>query len=425
MDNVTVAPLSYQQAEMVRNIVNHPDCSDRYDFVCVFRLRGEVDRDCLAGAIEDVMVRHASLRTVIRRQDGELMQVVHPEPTMALTLRHWPDMRLHTVLDTLLAERHGAEEVLSGAPLFRPQLHDMEEGLLISFTVHHLVYDGWSLSVLWRDLSECYAARLERRDAVLPELSYSYADFAIGQRAAPEGMLREAVAHWSQAVARCPSELVWPLRADAPAGASPKTLAYVPLELPPETVGDVRSAASRARVSPAAVLLAATAVGVARLTGQRELLFGTDTANREDRRKKNLVGHCVNSRLAVINAETGRPLLELAQGVWHQWAAGEKYREVYSDQLLQGLGSPRMFKVNVQNELVDGGSAPVLSGAEVSQVHAPTRILDWRPLSVVWRVAATGLAARFAHQPARVGREQVDELSGQLLDLLGDPLAII
>ncbi|KAB1990753.1 condensation domain-containing protein [Streptomyces triticiradicis] len=423
MTGTTLAPLSPQQDEMVRNLLDYPECVDRYDFVCLFRLDGPVDRAALAGALEDVVRRHAALRTVIRRHGDGYLQEIHPEPLVALDESR-ADGDLAALTDALAAGRHGADAVLSGAPLFRPGLHVLSGGVFLSLTIHHMVYDGWSLSALWRELSECYTARVEKRSARLPELDWSYADFAAEQRALVSTLLPEAVTFWREAAEGFSSQVPWPAPT-ASAGEPPLVLGHVPLRVPDHATAALRSAARQARVSPSAVLLGATAAAVARTTGWRSQLIGTDTAGREDRRKRHLVGHCVNSRFTAVTVEPGVPLVELARRVWDQWAAAEKYRDVYSDLILQELGLSRLFKVNLNSGRVTAQDVPALPGVGVTPVPVPVVIRDWRPLHVVWNVTPAQIDARLNYQRAGVDRSVADAFGRHALTVLENPLDAI
>src|SRR5205823_1709891 len=68
---------------------------------------------------------------------------------------------------------------------------------LLALTFHHLVFDGWSVGVLVRELHLCYAARLAGNVPDLPVLPVQYADFAAWQRdPAREPALSGHVAFW-------------------------------------------------------------------------------------------------------------------------------------------------------------------------------------------------------------------------------------
>jgi len=62
--------------------------------------------------------------------------------------------------------------------LFR--LADDEHILLL--VMHHIVSDGWTMAVFWRELSVLYGSFCAGRPSPLPELPIQYADFAVWQR---------------------------------------------------------------------------------------------------------------------------------------------------------------------------------------------------------------------------------------------------
>src|SRR5436305_670278 len=72
---------------------------------------------------------------------------------------------------------------LTAAPLLRARLVRLDgECHLLSFVLHHIVSDGWSLDVLLRELAQLYTAFAERAPSPLSELPVQYADFALWQR---------------------------------------------------------------------------------------------------------------------------------------------------------------------------------------------------------------------------------------------------
>lgn len=405
------APLSFQQLEQLGNIERHPDCAHRYDLVCLFRLDGDVDVDCLDAAVADVIDRHAALRTVIGHTATGPVQLIAPRALDPLSVRRWPaGHTVEQVARTLLAERHGRDEVLSGRPLFRPALHRIGPVSLLSFTVHHLVYDGWCLPVLWRDLSRCYAARRAGTVPDLPPLRLTYADFARSRRRHWDRHGAEAVRVWRSVTGDCPPEVNWPAPLQpAPPGGSVETVTHT-RTLDPGAAEAVGRAAKAARVTPFTILLTATALAISRVTGQHEVMMATDTANREDPAIRDLVGMCVNSRLSRVRAEPGVSPLELARGVWRSWRSAEPYRDCYIGQVLNALGSPYPLRVNTY-ELDEGEhEGPRFPGARVTPVPVSAAVRDWRDVTMRWGLGRGGYEVQVRRGVGRVDAATVDDL---------------
>lgn len=157
--------------------------SPAYNIPSIVHLRGKLDREALARALDAVIARHEALRTTFEEADGHAWQrIAEPAPT---PLRVVPDSGW---LDEASAARLAREEAqtpfdLQAGPLIRARLlalaPDCHHLLL---TVHHSIADGWSLALLPRELGELYSHHAEGAPLTLPVLPIHYADYACWQR---------------------------------------------------------------------------------------------------------------------------------------------------------------------------------------------------------------------------------------------------
>src|SRR5262249_55174694 len=103
-------------------------------------------------------------------------------------------------LDQVIREEADGGFDLALGPLIRGRLIRLsqdEHALLI--TMHHIVFDGWSESILLKELSALYGAFVCGEGDPLPELSVQYVDYAIWQRQWMEGeVLRQQAEYWQQ-----------------------------------------------------------------------------------------------------------------------------------------------------------------------------------------------------------------------------------
>ena len=154
----------------------------------LLRLRGPLDRAALARAIAAIVRRHDVLRTRFVEHDGTPAQIVDPDATVELrTVGEFrgvdPDCD-----DAFAAEVRAIAAQpfeLDRAPLMRAvlfELADDDSALLV--VNHHLVSDGWSRTILLRELAALYRAEHDGTAAGLAPLSSQYADVAEAQRAA-------------------------------------------------------------------------------------------------------------------------------------------------------------------------------------------------------------------------------------------------
>jgi hypothetical protein len=415
-------PLSFQQEELLRQIRQAPECAAMFDNVYVFALRGPVDTDCLAGAIEDVVRRHASLRTVIDEVAGEEVQRVRPDIGEVVRWTTGATGR-ETVAD-LLNERYGVSELSSGAPLFRAGIHRAGDALLLSFTVHHLVFDGWSEAVLWRDLSECYAARTEKREPVLPHLAGTYTGFARSQRETWKQLRQKVVPFWQRELTDI-SSVRWP-SPDPPPPPSYRRVAER-LELDAGTTERVRAMARTQRATPFVVLLAASAIAVSGVTGRHDLLLGSNVASREALNKMDMLGYFTNTRLTRARVDPGTRVSELVPSLRDYWLAGYEHRDAYIDPLLHALGRPPVVKVDMLDlpgysgqDSADLTLAPTLPEAEVEVIETGGADLHWRELHFNWIPSDEGLYLELNYRPSKVSRKTVEQLRDSVSEIFAN-----
>src|SRR4029079_8778541 len=89
---------------------------------------------------------------------------------------------------------------LIAGPLLRAELlrlSDDEHVLL--FVLHHIISDGWSATVLVREVATLYEAFCAKRPSPLPDLSIQYADYAVWQKYSLQGeVLENHLSYWRE-----------------------------------------------------------------------------------------------------------------------------------------------------------------------------------------------------------------------------------
>ena len=77
--------------------------------------------------------------------------------------------------------------------------------------MHHIVSDGWSIGIFYRELENLYQAFSQNKPSPLPELPIQYADFTIWQRQWLKGsVLSTQLEYWKQQLAGIPLLLELP-----------------------------------------------------------------------------------------------------------------------------------------------------------------------------------------------------------------------
>ncbi|MEU1737479.1 amino acid adenylation domain-containing protein [Streptosporangium sp. NPDC020145] len=279
-------PVSPTQARLLVLDRMHPGTA-QYNVPVAFAVHGPFDVEAFRRALETLVARHESLRTVFRVRDGEYVQVVWDSAEPAFTGVARLDLR---------AEAARPFDVERG-PLLRCAVHTVSADLhRVLLVAHHLICDGWSLQILLDELATAYGG------AELEPLELQYPGYAAWRREHPA---EEAVAYWADSLSGAPHTLALPT--DRPRPPVQGTAGGVErLPLPPDTPHRLAKLARDRGTTSFTVLFAAFAAFLGRVTGQRDLVIGVPVSGRDHPSVQGVVGLLTNT-LAVRADLTGDP----------------------------------------------------------------------------------------------------------------------
>ncbi|MFD4790915.1 amino acid adenylation domain-containing protein, partial [Streptomyces sp. NPDC058459] len=342
------APLSFAQQRLWFVDQLQPGRPD-YNIPVAVRLEGALDTAALLDALRAVVTRHEVLRSrLVEGADGPV-QLVEPAEVFA---------PLHTDLGALPAEEARSRALglahadaaapfdLTRAPLLRARLVRVgaEEHLLV-LVLHHTVADGWSMPVLWRELSEGYAALRSGRRPEQPALPVQYGDYAHWQqRRLAEGAADRGIAHWLERLADLPA-LELPTDRPRPhtrSGAG-GTLTF---ELGPELAGRLGALARDRGATLFMVLLAGFQALLVRWTGQHDLAVGSPVAGRDRTELEPLIGFFVNTLVLRTDLSGDPTFAEAVSRVRETALAAFEHRDVPFDRLVEELRPERDLSRN-------------------------------------------------------------------------------
>ena len=159
--------------------------TSRYTISYAYRLHGKVDVSILERAVGSVVERHEVLRTAYIYEQGAWRQEVHGAPDRILAVLDYSDGAYEQQWDKAVAyieqETGNVFNLRSGLLLRAAVIKVRPDDFIFLVSIHHLVADGWSFGVLFREISRFYQARIEGEAVPLPALPIQYADYAAWQ----------------------------------------------------------------------------------------------------------------------------------------------------------------------------------------------------------------------------------------------------
>jgi amino acid adenylation domain-containing protein len=337
-------------------------------------LSGPLHTLLLEKALNEIVRRHEILRTIFTTQSGQPVQVILPALTLAVPvveLRSMSALERHREVREQALEEAQRPFDLAKGPLLRGSLFRLaptEHVLLL--TIHHIIWDGWSIGVFVRELNEIYQAFLTGAPSPLPDLSIQYADFTCWQREWLQGdVLANLARYWKQQLAGNLSILNLPTDRPRPPVQSFRGRAehfIVARDLSRRLSALGQSAGA----TPFMTLLSAFGVLLHRYTDQKDILVGSPIANRNRSELESLIGCFVNTLVLRMDLSEDPPFSELLKKVRATALDAYAHQDLPFEQLVEMLQPDRNLN-----------QAPLVQTMFVLQ-NAPLATLELPGLSI-------------------------------------------
>ncbi|MEA2692844.1 MAG: hypothetical protein QOJ16_2231, partial [Acidobacteriota bacterium] len=399
--------------------------SPAYNIPVAVRLSGDLDEGALLRALDELVRRHAVLRTTFEMVDQEPVQRVTVSLALevpTVDLSGLPALEREAETGRLAGTEARRPFDLARGPLLRATLLRLGSAEQVGlFTLHHIVGDGWSMEVLVREVAALYGAFLDGGPSPLPEMAVQYADYALWQREWLQGeVLDEQLSYWRRIL---DGLSVLHLPTDRPRPAVQRFVgADEPFFIP---VGESRDLLDLARglgLTPYMALLAVFAGLLHRYSGDEDLVLGSTSAGRNRRELEPLIGFFVNT-LAMRTDLSGRPSVgELLRRVRETVLGAFDHQDLPFEKLVAELQPERdlsrspLFQVvfQLQNASTEVFELPglVLTPVEASSQAAKfDLVLNLMPLE-------SGLAGVWKYNTDLFDRTTLVRMAGHLRTLL-------
>lgn len=312
-----------------------------YNITQAVSFHGPMNLIELQRSIHEIISRHEILRTTIRLLNEKPQQVIAPQLTLPIPLidlQELPAEEQERYYQQLITEEGEQPFDLARGPLVRffflrlgPQDH------LLLFSIHHIIFDGWSVGVFVRELAALYEAFCQQQPSPLAPLALQYADFASWQRKQlHEQRLQQLIAYWQAHVAHVPALLELPT--DRPRTANHSARGAKQVVVYPEMLQrQLKDLSRREGTTLFMTLLAAFQVLLYRNTQERTICVGVPVANRSRTELQELLGLFINSLPLCTCIQSHQPFSELLQQVRKVCLDGFAHQELPFEQLVRSL----------------------------------------------------------------------------------------
>ena len=405
-----------------------------YNLAWCLNLAGELDRAALEAALDALVARHEVLRTTFVDNGGVPQQCIVDALRLDIeysTLTDVTDAKIDGHIDghiesnlkaqlQALAKRPFA---LDRGPLLR--VHVVNTGsraqaLLV--VIHHIIADGWSMSVLFGELAAAYNAFRGGSAPSWPPLPVQYADYAVWQRGRMSGAeLTRQIDYWRAQLDGAPALLELPTDRPRPAVQSHRG-ARVSRAMPVELAGAVNELACDEECTLFMVLAATFAAVLARYAGTHDVVVGTPIAGRGQTELEGLIGFFVNTLVLRTRLDGNPTFRELLARVRSSALDAYAHQDVPFEKLVDKLSPERntgrtpIFQVmfNLHNEPVQAAGFDALESTPVGIDRGLAKF----DLTVSINESERGLFAHFEYNSDLFVEDTIVELSDYYAQLL-------
>lgn len=299
-------PLSYAQQRLWFLEQMVPG-SAQYNIPVAVHMKGKLEEEPFQKTLNRIFERHESLRTVFQTRDGMAYQYIYPDPRSETRVDYLygvsPD---DPKIKQIITEESKKPFNIESGPLvhFR-YLILAEDELIMIMVIHHIISDGWSMGIFFKEFAVLYDHYLNQSALDLPELPIQYADYAAWQRDWLQArILQKQLGYWRDKLAGAPERLALPT--DRP---HPPAKTYngkrINFRLDRQLSDNVKAFVREKNSTLFNVMLTAYQILLARYSGQNDILIGIPNAYRNREEIEHLIGFFVNTLVIRTQINSG------------------------------------------------------------------------------------------------------------------------
>ena len=311
-----------------------------YNIPLTYVFSGTLDAKALEEAINLVVKKHESLRTTFVFADGEQRQKVWDADDYRIPLK-FVDLSFES-------DAHGkAHDLIRQESTYVFDLSkDLVKATLVKIdeqqhafciNMHHIITDGWSSSIIQKEISETYASLAAGRSVNLQPLDIQYKDFSVWQHRLIEDKQFEGhQKYWLNKFDEEVQSLDLPV--DRP---YPPTRSFegdnLNRKLSQRYTKKLKDLGIKQGASAFVTYKALVFAYLRQLTGQEDLTLGSLAAGRDQMEMENQVGLYVNNLVLRVQVELSKPFAQLIKSVRDEMLNAIDYQAYPYDKLVEEL----------------------------------------------------------------------------------------
>ncbi|MCP4700169.1 MAG: AMP-binding protein, partial [Gammaproteobacteria bacterium] len=351
-----------------------------YNMPAALQLSGELDTAALQQSLHWLQQRHAGLRSCFPTHGGKAEVRIRPldniRPLKIHDLRSLGDEEQRKEVQHQADSHAVAPFDLAEGPLFTADLLLLdEERSVLLLNMHHIISDGWSMSVFIRDWQQAYTAFARNAEPDPAPLLIQYSDYAAWQRDWLQGeVLQQQVDYWTGQLDSSPELLELPTDKPRPPQQSYRG-AHYEQSLSTALSRSLTELSQQQGTTVFMTLLAGFTLLLSRYSRRNDICIGSPIANRTHSQTENIIGFFVNTLILRNRPEPEQSFLDLLRKTRRTCLEAYAHQDIPFEMLVEQLQPTRslshhpLFQVMMvlqNNEAV----RPELPGLDIRPLHS-------------------------------------------------------
>jgi amino acid adenylation domain-containing protein len=402
-----------------------------YNLSAALRFKGQLNVLALEQSLNEIIKRHEVLRTTFVSVDWRPVQNIAPESSLSwrlVDLNKLPAARREHLIRRLSVQEAQRPFDLTRDVLLRAVLVRLEpqESVLL-LTMHHIVFDAWSMAIFNQELTAFYNAFAGGRRPALPDLPVQYADFACWQRQWLQGqVLEEQLGYWKKQLGGKLPILQLPTDRLQPPIQTFRGATHF-FHLPQGLSEDLKALSRREGVTLFMTLLAGFKTLLYCYTGQEDVLVGAPIANRNRSELMGLIGFFANTLVLRTDLSGNPTFRELLSRVRDVALGAYAHQDLPFEKLVETLQPERnLSRMHLLQVLFVLQNVPVqnleLSGVTVNSLDIDNGTSRY-DLKLFLSETPEGLKGGFEYSTDLFDATTIARMAGHFLTLLNGIVA--
>lgn len=384
-------PLSYQQQRLWLLYRLEPENSF-YNMPLVMRLHGQLDYAALTQTFEELARRHEAFRTTFPQIDSRPVQAIAAPQSSSLKitchdLRDLPTGYREEESERLTRMEASCTFDIAHGPLCRVSLlRSGEDEWRLLLTMHHIISDGWSLYILFEEISKLYTAFAEGEPSPLEPLAPGYSNFTLWQRQWMQSDDCQAqLEYWKNNLSSFGTFRGLPTDHPRPSLQSYSGQIHETV-ISPEMTASLKALSAREGATLFMVLLSTFQILLGQYSRSEEVHVGSGIANRNRSSTEETVGFFINTLTMQVNLAGNPTYLEVLRRVRESALGAYAHQDIPTDKVIDYI------KLQPGNSITSHHETRSLFPVYFLLQNLPWRAIQLPDLSLQLQATETGTA---------------------------------